>query len=118
MLGLLEMWIRIQEAHLGQLPLAEIVWQIFHCVRAQARNVCIFARMQFAQRVDPVNHVVGHFHANLEAHREFVGKEFAQCDQKAAIAAPNVGNFHLAIADIRIQLRPVVLIRVDGAGLV
>lgn len=45
-LWLLEMRIRVEEEHLGQLALVEVVGEIFHRVRSEARDVVVFARIQ------------------------------------------------------------------------
>lgn len=96
------MWIRIQEEHLRQLAFAKEIRQIFHCIRSQARDVPVFVGGLRPQRLYPIHDIVGHFDANLQAQSVPVGIEFAEGYQKTAIAATDIGEFHLPLADIRI----------------
>lgn len=55
MFGSLKVGIGKQKKHLLQLSLSEIVWQVFHGVRAQAAYIAIATWVHFPQRLNKLN---------------------------------------------------------------
>lgn len=82
MAHLLKVWVWVQEEELLQLSLFEEVGQVFHCVRPDARDIPVLARLVCSQRLDPVHYVVGDFNADLHAQGELVREHLAQFNWK------------------------------------
>lgn len=115
MLRLLEVRIRVQEEHLRQLPLAEEVRQILHGVRPQTGDVLVLVLVLRTQSFDPVHDVVGNLHADFEPQGELVREEFSESDQEASVPAADVSEFHLVLADFRVEHRPIEVIWMSRA---
>ena len=57
-LGFLEMWIREQKKHFGQLALPEEIRQIFHGISPEASHVSVLSRVLRSEGSDLVFHIV------------------------------------------------------------
>ena len=79
---LLEMRVGKQEEHLAELALAEVVWEILHRVRPDARDVAVATRVLGAQGRDSFLHVVRNFHTNLKSEHQCAGKQRRQLNCK------------------------------------
>ena len=74
-LGLLEVRVREEEEHLGELPLPVEVWQELHRVGADHRHVLVLVRVLLPQRLNPVGDIVRHLHTDFHPQHQLVREQ-------------------------------------------